>query len=143
MRRWCVVPFPSEAIKSTLITPQIENLLVIKELPPQSQKHQKEVVTLTTVKNTDTRLTWIELLVYLYWLPWTSSHCLHFWLWVVVCLLSFYCMGCLKIKEVQSLQFTRFATSNNITYIMSLCGATKLTTTLGEWLVPQWYHAEL
>ena len=46
-------------------------------------------------------------------------------------------MGCLKIKEVQSLQFTRFATSNDITYIMSLCGATKLTTTLGEWLVPQ------
>ena len=57
--RWrCVIPFPSEAIESTLITAQIDNLWLIKELLPQSQhqKHQKLVVTLT-VNNKDTRTT--------------------------------------------------------------------------------------
>ena len=37
IRRQCVIPFPSEAIESTLITAQIDNLLLIKELTAQSQ----------------------------------------------------------------------------------------------------------
>ena len=36
MQRQFVIPFPSEAIDSTLITAQIDNLLLIKELPAQS-----------------------------------------------------------------------------------------------------------
>ena len=31
-----VIPLPSEAIESTLVTTQIENLLLAKELPTQS-----------------------------------------------------------------------------------------------------------
>ena len=40
-----VIPFPSEAIGSAQITAQIDNLLLFKELPVQSQqqKHQKQV----------------------------------------------------------------------------------------------------
>ena len=37
IQRQCVIPFPSEAIESTLITAQIDNLLLIKELTAQSQ----------------------------------------------------------------------------------------------------------
>ena len=37
MRKQSVIPFSSEAIESTLITAQIDNLLLIKELPAQSQ----------------------------------------------------------------------------------------------------------
>ena len=50
MQKLCVVPFSSESTKLTLITAQIENLL-IKELPVQSQqqKHQKQVVALPTL----------------------------------------------------------------------------------------------
>ena len=66
-------------MKSTLITAQIDNLLLIKELPAQSQlqKHKKQVVTLPTVNNKDTRTTQVALLVCLYLLPLTSPHCLH------------------------------------------------------------------
>ena len=79
MRRRYVIQFPSEAINSTLITAQINNLLLIKELPAQIelQKHQKQVVTLPTVNNNDTRTTRVALLVCLYCLPLTSPHCLH------------------------------------------------------------------
>ena len=35
MGRQCVIPFPLEVIKSTLVTVQIDNLLLIKELPAQ------------------------------------------------------------------------------------------------------------
>ena len=44
MRRQCVIPFPPEAIESTLIIAQINNLLVIRELPAQcqQQKYQKK-----------------------------------------------------------------------------------------------------
>ena len=71
MRRRCVILFPSEAIESTLITAQINNLLLIKELPAQSQlqKHPKQVVTLPAVNNKDTRTTRIALLICLYRLP--------------------------------------------------------------------------
>ena len=40
MRRRCVILFPSEAIESTLITAQIDNLLCMKELPAQSQQQK-------------------------------------------------------------------------------------------------------
>ena len=44
MQRQCVISFPSEVIKSTLITAQIDNLLLVMEISAQSQqqKHQSK-----------------------------------------------------------------------------------------------------
>ena len=44
MRRRCVISFSPEALESTLITAQIDNLLLIKELTAQmqQQKHQNK-----------------------------------------------------------------------------------------------------
>ena len=60
MQRECVIPVPSEVIESNLITAQIDNLLLIKELPPQIQEQKteisKQVVTLPTINNKDTRI---------------------------------------------------------------------------------------
>ena len=66
MRRLCVVPFPSETIESALITAQVDNLLLIKELHAQNQlqKHQN-IVTLSMVNNKDTRTARIALLLVL------------------------------------------------------------------------------
>ena len=70
MRRECVIPVPSEVIESNLITAQIDNLLLIKELPPQIQEQKteisKQVVTLPTINNKDTR---IALLVFFFDYP--------------------------------------------------------------------------
>ena len=40
MRWQCVIPYTSEAIKSTLITEEIDNLLLAKELLAQSQQQK-------------------------------------------------------------------------------------------------------
>lgn len=46
MRSQCVILFPSDTVESALITAQIDNLLLIKELPAQvqQQKHPKQLV---------------------------------------------------------------------------------------------------
>ena len=47
MRWQCVVLFPSDTVESALITAQIDNLLLIKELPAaqvQQQKHPKQLL---------------------------------------------------------------------------------------------------
>lgn len=46
MRWQCVILFPSDTVESALITAQIDNLLLIKELPAQvqQQKHPKQLV---------------------------------------------------------------------------------------------------
>ena len=46
MGRQCVIPFPSEVIKSTLVTVQIDNLITCSNLTETS----KQIVTLPTVK---------------------------------------------------------------------------------------------
>ena len=59
----------------------------------------KQVVTLPTVNNKNTRKIWIALLVCLHWLPWTSPHWPHLCLWACTSFLSLYYRSCFENKE--------------------------------------------
>ena len=72
------------------------------------------------VINKDTRTMWVSLLVYLYWLLWTSPQCLHLWLWAGICLLNSNCRMFFGNKDVQGSQFTLLTTNNTMKLISTL-----------------------
>ena len=137
MWRRCIIPFPSEAIESTLISAQIDNLFIIKELPAQAPTTEtsKQVVTLPNFNHKNIKATWIALLVCLYWLPWFSPRCLHL-LWSRIWLLGFYCRSCFGNKSpkfIFHIIYSHISTSNrtylkNFRNFQNVCFKDKIKT---------------